>query len=298
MSNSTNNNTPKLVALVLVLLALAGVGYQLLSGKSDYEAETPAPVAVEQTEPVAQDNSAPTPEPAPVVVETKTLNLPPAADPQIPTSDVVASPEVEKMMGIRAIGSNDAPIKVVEYSSLTCGHCSSFHKNLLPQIKANYIDTGKVQLIFKEFPLNKPAIDASKLLRCMPEDKFVAFQELLFSEQEKWAYSPEYLNPLKQNAKLAGLSEEQIESCLNNKELENRIIADMKAGSQKYNIQSTPTFVVNDGSKIIVGHQNIAVFDETFNSILNGTDTNSAPTQPQAAPVQVMDAPAVEEVKQ
>ncbi len=174
------------------------------------------------------------------------------------------------MMGIRKLGSDTAPIKVVEYSSLTCGHCSDFHKTDFPKLKAEYIDTGKVQFIFKEFPLNKPAVDASKILRCMPEDKYIAFQDLLFSEQGKWAYAPDYLASLKQNAKLAGLSEEQIDACLNNKDLENRIIGDMKAGSEKYKVESTPTFIVNDGTKTIVGHQPITFFEETFNGILTG----------------------------
>lgn len=295
MSDLQNNNTPKLILIIVLILALAGAGYYFLAGKSDYGTETPAPVAGEQTEPVApvvSGETVPTPEPAPIVVETKTLNLPAATAPQIPMGDLVSSPEVELMMGVRKVGSDDAPIKVVEYSSLTCGHCSSFHKNDYPKIKADYIDTGKVQLIFKEFPLNKPAVDASKLLRCMPEDKFLPFQSLLFDEQEKWAYSPEYLVPLKQNAKLAGMSEEQIESCLNNQELENRIIGDMKAASDKYNIQSTPTFIVNDGVKVIVGHQGLALFEETFKGILNGTISNVAP-----APA-IVPSPIVEDVKE
>ena len=111
----------------------------------------------------------------------------------------------------------------------------------------------------------------------MPSEKFVSFQSLLFEEQEKWAYSPEYLTSLKQNAKLAGLSEEQIESCLNNKELETQILGDMKAASDKYQIQSTPTFIVNNGAKIIVGHQPLAVFEETFKGILEGTLPSTAP---------------------
>lgn len=281
MSSSDNKNAPKLIGVILLILAIAVSGYYFLAGKSDYDTETVTPVATEQTEPTP-----PTPsEPTPVVVETKTLNLPAANAPQIPMGDVISSPEIEKMMGVRKIGSDDAPIKIVEYSSLTCGHCASFHKNDLPVIKTEYIDTGKVQLIFKEFPLNKPAIDASKILRCMPEEKFNAFQSLLLDEQEKWAYTSEYLAPLKQNAKLAGLSEDQIETCLNNKELETRILSDMKAASDKFKIQSTPTFIVNDGVKTIVGDQGLPLFKETFDGILNGTISNVMP-------------PAVEEIKE
>ncbi len=281
MNDTSNKNSSKMVIIAILLAALVASGYYFLSGKSEYGTETPTPASTEQSNaPTNSEEAVPTPEPtpeqAPVVVETKTLNLPSASAPQIPVANTTSSPEVEKMMGVRKLGNDDAPIKIVEYSSLTCGHCSAFHKNDFSKIKTDYIDTGKVQFIFKEFPLNKPAVDASKLLRCMPEDKFVAFQTLLFEEQEKWAYSPEYLAPLKQNAKLAGLSEEQVESCLNNKELENRIIGDMKAGSEKFKIESTPTFIVNDGVKTIVGHQPITVFEETFKSILDGAASNTA----------------------
>lgn len=290
MKDQSNGST-KLIALVLLLAVLAGAAYYFLSPKAD-EATPPAPVATEQTAPATTPDTATTPpaEPtAPLVVETKTLNLPAAAAPTIPTSDKSSDPAVEAMMDVRKLGSDSAPIKVVEYSSLTCGHCASFHKEDFQVIKAKYIDTGKVQFTFKEFPLNKPALDASKILRCMPEDKFVAFQGLLFSEQEKWAYQTDYLSPLKQNAKLAGLSEDKIESCLNNKDLENRIIGDMKAGTEKFKIESTPTFIINDGVKTIVGHQAMSVFEETFDGILGGTApaavTPAAPTTaPEAAP--------------
>jgi protein-disulfide isomerase len=95
------------------------------------------------------------------------------------------NPDVAAMMASGKLGSDDAPIKVIEYSSLTCGHCASFHKMELPQIQKAYIDTGKVQFIFKEFPLNEPAVAASQILRCMPMDKYVSFMGLLFDQQEK-----------------------------------------------------------------------------------------------------------------
>lgn len=285
----SSNGSAKLIALVLLLAVLAGAAYFFLSPKSD-EATAPAPVATEEAAPATTpDITATTPvEPAaPIVVETKTLNVPAAPAPTIPASEKSDNPAVEMMMGVRKLGSDSAPIKVVEYSSLTCGHCSAFHKDDLPIITAKYIETGKVQFIFKEFPLNKPALDASKILRCMPEDKFVAFQGLLFSEQDKWAYQSDYLAPLKQNAKLAGLSAEEIESCLGNKVLENRILGDMKAGTEKFKIESTPTFIINDGTKTIVGHQPMAVFEKTFDEILSTAPaaTPSAPATTEPAPV-------------
>ncbi len=294
---SDSNNNSKLLVIAVLLAIVAGLAYYMLSEKSE-TGETPAPSATEQTEttPTTDTGAASTEgeEKPPIVVETKTLNLPAAAAPTIPSAEVSKDPAIEAMMAVRKLGSDTAPIKVVEYSSLTCGHCSAFHKNDFPKIKSEYIDTGKVQFIFKEFPLNKPAIDASKLLRCMPEDKFVAFQSLLFEDQEKWAYAPDYLPALKQNAKLAGLSEEQVTACLNNKALEARIIGDMQAGSEAYKIQSTPTFIINDGKKTIVGHQPITFFEETFNGLLGVPASTSAPTTAPAPAVQ----PATEAPKE
>lgn len=294
MKDSSNGNS-KLIVLLLLLAVLAGAAYFFLSPKSE-EGTNPAPiVSTEETAPTSTPDTATTTpvEPStPLVVETKTLNLPPAAEPTIPASEKSSDPAVEAMMTVRKLGSDAAPIKVVEYSSLTCGHCSAFHKDDFPTIKTNYIDTGKVQFIFKEFPLNKPALDASKILRCMPDDKFVAFQGLLFSEQDKWAYQSDYLTPLKQNAKLAGMSDDKIDSCLTNKNLENRIVGDMKAGTEKFKIQSTPTFIINDGAKIIVGHQPINVFQDAFDGLL-GTAATKAPATPVAPAIPA--APATTE---
>lgn len=291
MKNTSDNGSSKLIVLVL-LFAVIAAGVYLFVYLPQTQKSGP-PVDTVSAEPVKEepvrttelkDEQTPSQEPsesAPtspsLVVETKTLNLSPA-EAIIPGSEKSSDPAVELMMAPRKLGADSAPIKVVEYSSLTCGHCSEFHKNDFEKIKADYIDTGKVQFIFKEFPLNKPALDASKILRCMPEDKFITFQSLLFAEQEKWAYQKDYLLPLKQNAKLAGLSEEKIESCLQNQDLENRILGDMKAGSEKYKIRSTPTFVLNDGLKIIVGHQAMSVFQDSFNGILTETGPSSGET--------------------
>lgn len=295
MKNTSDNGSSKLIVLVLLFAVIAAGVYLFVylpqTQKSGPPVDTVSAEPVKE-EPVrttelkdeqtsSQEPSESAPTSPSLVVETKTLNLSPA-EAVIPGSEKSSDPAIELMMAPRKLGADSAPIKVVEYSSLTCGHCSEFHKNDFEKIKADYIDTGKVQFIFKEFPLNKPALDASKILRCMPEDKFITFQALLFAEQEKWAYQKDYLLPLKQNAKLAGLSEEKIESCLQNQDLENRILGDMKAGSEKYKIRSTPTFVLNDGLKIIVGHQAMSVFQDSFNGIL--TETGPSSGEPSSAP--------------
>lgn len=284
---SDKNNNSKLPLIIMIIAVLAGFAYVQLS--KNKTSETTEPTTTEQTATAEQATQpASAEEQKPVVVPTKVLPMPPGQEPTIPTAAPSNDPAVEAMMGTRKLGSDNAPIKVVEYSSLTCGHCASFHNTDFDKLKAEYIDTGKVQFIFKEFPLNKPAVDASMLARCMPQERYDSFTSLLFHEQEKWAYQQDYLNPLKQNAKLAGLSDEQIEKCLGNQELQSRIIGDMKAATDKFKIQSTPTFVVNDGAKMIVGHQPITFFEETFNSIL-GADAPVAQAAP-AAPASAASA--------
>ena len=271
-----------LIALVLLALLIAAAAYFTLSKSSAPTGDAPiaeAPQTLEGT-PSTEAPPQPTVPQNNIVVETKTLDIPAAQEkfvaPEAAQPPVIGSPEVEAMMTPRTLGSDTAPIKVTEYSSLTCGHCSSFHKEDFAKIKAEFIDTGKVQFIFKEFPLNEPAIVASQLIRCMPADKYEGFMSLLFAQQDNWAYKPEFKDILKQNAKLAGFSDEQAEACFANTELKQRIVGDMKAATDKYKIQSTPTFVLNDGAKIIVGNQPVSFFAETFNGLLNGAPAPSA----------------------
>lgn len=287
MAEKSKSGIALLAGIILVILLLGGGAYVFL--KKPMNQPVVLPPAAEQTtdqaEPVeqaAEQNKTQ----EDILVETKKLE--PAQEIQKVTETVSEDPAVQKMMGVRGIGDPNAPIKVVEYSSLTCGHCAHFHKDVLEQIKTNYIDTGKVYLSFKEFPLNQPALDASLILRCMPEDKFVSFMSLLFSEQDKWASSDDYLNILKQNAKLAGLGEKDIDGCLANEELKKQILSHMQAGQNQYKIQSTPSFAVNDGARVIVGAQPYEFFQKTFDELLEG----QAPAPGEAPPAVTPQPPA------
>ncbi len=163
---------------------------------------------------------------------------------------------------VRAIGDPDAPIQIVEYASLTCGHCANFHKTTMKTLKKKYIDTGKIYMIFKEFPLDANAINASKVLRCMPEDKYYSFMNFLFETQDQWAHSLNPIKKLKQSAKLAGLTDKRVEECLANDELEEAIVNTLKDAAKKHSINSTPSFVVNGGVQVISGGQGIEAFDK------------------------------------
>ena len=149
------------------------------------------------------------------------------------------------------MGSKNAPIKIKEYFSLTCGHCANFHLKTLPQLKERYIDTGKVQLEFIDYPLDRLAIIAATLARTLPtEDGYLEAISILLKKQKQWAYSKKPLDELRSIAKLFGVSSKQFEEILKNIPLMQEIINKMEKESKNFNIESTPTFIINNNHKI------------------------------------------------
>lgn len=167
----------------------------------------------------------------------------------------------------RGIGDPSAPVIMQEFSSLTCSHCGDFHKKTLPKLKEKYIDTGKLYLIFRDFPLNAPAMHASMAARCLPENRYAPFIQVLFENQDHWAYGVDYLKYLRQQSQLAGLSAEQFAECLQNVKLQEAIIASIQQGKERWNISSTPTFVLND-STLINGAASLDSFEKSIDALL------------------------------
>ncbi len=256
----------KLPLIIIAVLVFGALGYKLLPTASDIKESSVTDVELPQPDVIDSSAKAKKEDTTQVVTIDAVQEV---------KEEVEAKPfDLSKVLNdgtqlpAMAIGDPNAPIVLVEYSSLSCGHCGMFHKNILPDLKEKYVDTGKVYMIFREFPLNKPAVDGSKILRCLPEDKYYSFMNLLFETQKEWAYSGDYLNKLKQNAKLAGLTEEQINTCLADKDLEDKLGADLKIGSEGYKIRSTPSFVVNGGEHLIEGGQPLTFFSKIFDGIL------------------------------
>ena len=149
------------------------------------------------------------------------------------------------------MGSKNAPIKIKEYFSLTCGHCANFHVKTLPQLKERYIDTGKVQLEFIDYPLDRLAIIAATLARTLPtDDGYLEAISILLKKQKQWAYSKKPLDELRSIAKLFGVSSKQFDEILKNIPLMQEIINKMEKESKNFNIESTPTFIINNNHKI------------------------------------------------
>ncbi|GAK71783.1 hypothetical protein RRU01S_20_00440 [Agrobacterium rubi TR3 = NBRC 13261] len=145
----------------------------------------------------------------------------------------------------RALGDPNAPVKIVEYMSMTCPHCAHFHNTTFDEIKKKYIDTGKVYFVIREFPFDPRAAAAFMLARCAPEQQYYPFISMLFKQQQSWATAQDARAALLQMSKLAGFSQETFEACLTNQKLLDDVNATMQRGATEFGVNSTPTFIVN-----------------------------------------------------
>lgn len=149
----------------------------------------------------------------------------------------------------KVLGEADAPVTIIEYSSMTCPHCAAFHTGTLPGIKEKYIDTGKAKLVFREFPFDPRAMAAFMLARCAPDDRYFPLIDVLYKQQRTWATAEDARQPLLQISKLAGFTQESFEACLKNQEMLDNIGKVQKRAAEEFGVQSTPTFFIN-GEKV------------------------------------------------
>jgi protein-disulfide isomerase len=124
----------------------------------------------------------------------------------------------------RVLGSPDAPVEVIEYASLTCHHCATFHTEVLPQVKKELIDTGKVRLIYRDFPLDRIALEAATLARCVAPERYFPILTVLFSRQEDWSHAKDPAEALARIGTLAGLSRPAYDACRADKALQDSIV--------------------------------------------------------------------------
>lgn len=153
-------------------------------------------------------------------------------------------------LGDEVVGKQDAPVTIIEYASMTCGHCAAFHNTTYPELKKRYIDTGKVRYILREFPLDPLAAAGFMLARCAGKDKYYPMVEILFEKQKEWAVQ-QPLPPLTAIAKQAGFMQERFEQCLSDQKILEGIEATRTHAAEKLGVNSTPTFFVN--GKILRG---------------------------------------------
>ena len=150
----------------------------------------------------------------------------------------------------KTLGSPDAPVTVIEYASMTCGHCATFHADGYKHLKSEYIDTGKVLFVFREYPLDPVAAAAFMLARCAPEDKYFDVIDFMFAEQANWAFTSNPREALLNFARQIGFSQENFERCLTNQQLLDGINASRDRAATQFAVTSTPTFFFNGVKKI------------------------------------------------
>ena len=165
----------------------------------------------------------------------------------------------------RVLGKADAPITIVEYASLSCPHCAHFANTVLPALKKKWIDPGKVKLVFRDFPLDEPALRAAMIARCAPPERFYAYVDTFFAAQDKWVMSRDYREALARLVKLGGMSQNEFENCLKDTALENKIVEGRFVASKELDVGSTPTFFIN-GTKF-AGAPTLEEFDKVLSSL-------------------------------
>lgn len=163
-------------------------------------------------------------------------------------------------LGEKALGDPDAPVVIIEYASMTCPHCASFHQNAFPELRREYIDTGKVYHIFREFPLDPLATAAFMLGRCLDDNRYFAFISALFARQQTWAGSDNPEEALFQMARQAGFSRESFNECLTNQEILDGVNWVKDRAAERFDVRSTPTFFIN--GEIVRGALPFSEFQE------------------------------------
>jgi len=206
------------------------------------------------------DETKPAPDAAPISDTAKANEslLAPSAATDIDMNNALAE---------RTLGDKDAPVKIIEYASMTCPHCARFSNDVFAQVKSTFIDTGKVYFIYRDYPLDTTALKAAMMARCADRSKYFDLVEVIFKNQEHWIKSNDPIAGLKQLGALAGMDEATINSCMNNAELQNELLRRMQEGQNKFKVNATPTFVFNDGADYISGDQSLEDFQKVIDKL-------------------------------
>jgi protein-disulfide isomerase len=165
------------------------------------------------------------------------------------------------------IGDDNAPLTIIEYSSMSCNHCADFHSNTLEKIKKEYVDTGKVKFVFRDFPFNYPALLGSMVLRCIPGDVRYDYMNALFQLQPSWAFGDNVktTQELFKIMQSGGMTKKEFDNCIANDDLENNILEGVMAAQSELNIKSTPSFLVN--GILVEGNKSIKEFRKIIDEI-------------------------------
>lgn len=232
-------NKTVLAAILAIVVVAAGGAYFYMSREN----AKPVSAAAERSSPAAAGAAAPAP------------NAPATAELMAP------GPLPEQ-----SLGSANAPVTIIEYASLTCPHCGTFHTKTFPDLKQRYIDTGKVRFIFREFPLDNYAASGFMLARCAGEGKFFPIIEAFYKQQQAFFSSSDPYAWFENFAKQVGFTQQSMEACLTNKELGESVFAVRSRAAEKFGVDSTPTFFIN--GKIVRGAMTIQELEKEIAPLL------------------------------
>jgi protein-disulfide isomerase len=210
-----------------------------------------------------------------VSTETATTNV--SAETTASTANAAEAPQPDGEVDVAklmepgplkemSMGDENAPVTIVEYMSMTCSHCASFHNNNFKPLVEKYVDTGKVRFVVREFPFDPRAAAAVMLARCAPESQFFPMIDVLFEQQRTWATAPDGREALLQIARLAGFTQESFEACLTNQKLLDDVNAVRTKAGNEFGVQSTPTFFIN--GKRYPGNMSIDIMSAIIDPLL------------------------------
>lgn len=170
-----------------------------------------------------------------------------AAVPAAMAQDAAPAEAAPAILSDIALGAEDAPLTVIEYASFTCGHCANFHRDNLPRLKAEYVETGKVRFIQRDVYFDQVGLWAGILARCGGDDKYYAVSDMLFTEQDKWlagGSGDEVAANLRRIGLKAGMTEDQMTACWDDTAKAEQLIATFQHNATADRIEATPTFII------------------------------------------------------
>ena len=142
------------------------------------------------------------------------------------------------------IGRPDAPVTVIEFHSLTCGNCARFHNDIFPRIKAEFVDTGLVRFVLRDFPLDRVALEAAVMIHCSGPERFEPLVSLVYAQKENWAHSPDPRAALRRYAGLAGLGAQQLEACWSDPAFARAVVQMRLDAEREHGVSATPSFLI------------------------------------------------------
>ena len=186
-----------------------------------------------------------------------------------PVSQAVAqTPNKAALLAVQptdhVLGDPKAPVTLIEYASFTCPHCAHFSVAVLPELKKKWVDTGKVKVIYRDFPLDQIALKAAQLAECSGKDKYFGVVDMIFSSQSKWAAASDPIGELAKSLRIAGMGDAEVKACLANDAVQNGVIADYRGG-EILGVNSTPSLFIN--GEQFKGARSVEELDAVFGKL-------------------------------